>query len=339
MHEQTITTLPAYPSTLVVRSTTTTGLDLVLAAWLDAKAGRSGSAKTLVAYRETLRDFRALLHGQGLDLDGPVPELATFAQALAGATHTSGRGRPARDGMVSPNTFNQRLAILSSFYAFALRRGVLTANPIALCERRRVQAYAGARALDYGDVRERLARIDRTEPIGARDYALLAVLLQTGRRAAEVGGLRVGDLAPQSGGALLVTFVRCKGDKQMRDLLPVPMAGAVMSWLRLAYGGDLPALPAEAPVWISLSANGSRGTPLRHKALSAICARRLGVSTVHATRHTYARAMEDAGAKVSAIQGRLGHSSLATTGRYLAALRSAENEHAGAVAGLLGLDT
>jgi hypothetical protein len=47
--------------------------------------------------------------------------------------------------------------------------------------------------------------------------------------------------------------------------------------------------------------------------------------------------MEDAGAKVSDIQGRLGHSSLATTGRYLAALRSAENPHGEKVADLLGL--
>jgi integrase len=330
--------IPRGPVALV-RSAPNPAPDLLIAAWLDAKSGRSGSAKTLAAYRETLRAFRALLGRHDLDLDGPTPELATLAQAFAGATHPSGRGRPARDGVVSPSTFNQRLAILSSFYTFAMRRGGLGANPIALCERRRVQAYAGARALDYKEVRERLARIDRNTPLGARDYALLAVLLQTGRRAGEVGGLLVADLLPRPGGALLVTFTRCKGDKQMRDLLPAPVAGAVVTWLRLAYGGDLPALPREAPVWISLSPNRSGGTPLRHKALSAICARRLGISTVHATRHTYARAMEDAGAKVSDIQGRLGHGSLATTGRYLAALRGAENEHAGAVAGLLGLES
>jgi integrase len=47
--------------------------------------------------------------------------------------------------------------------------------------------------------------------------------------------------------------------------------------------------------------------------------------------------MEDAGAKISEIQARLGHSSLATTGRYLAALRSAENPQAEKVAEMLGL--
>jgi len=47
--------------------------------------------------------------------------------------------------------------------------------------------------------------------------------------------------------------------------------------------------------------------------------------------------MEDAGAKVSEIQARLGHESLATTGRYLAALKQADNKHADALATLFGL--
>ena len=48
--------------------------------------------------------------------------------------------------------------------------------------------------------------------------------------------------------------------------------------------------------------------------------------------------MEDAGAKVSEIQARLGHASLATTGRYLAALSQADNAHAEAIVGLFGIE-
>jgi integrase/recombinase XerC len=48
--------------------------------------------------------------------------------------------------------------------------------------------------------------------------------------------------------------------------------------------------------------------------------------------------MEDAGAKVSDIQARLGHNSLATTGRYLAALRRADNLYADELARLMGFD-
>lgn len=46
--------------------------------------------------------------------------------------------------------------------------------------------------------------------------------------------------------------------------------------------------------------------------------------------------MENVGAKVTDIQARLGHESLATTGRYLAALKQAENVHAETLASLFG---
>ena len=63
------------------------------------------------------------------------------------------------------------------------------------------------------------------------------------------------------------------------------------------------------------------------------------MSTVHSLRHTFAQGMEDVGAKVSDIQARLGHSSLATTGRYLQALKRSKNAQADALAELFGLDS
>ena len=111
-------------------------VDLAIAAWLDAKRQRSGSAKTARAYHDTITAFRALLRGRGLELDGDTAALALLAQAWAG------QGEP------QPSTYNQRLAILSSFYKFGRKQGLLAGdNPIDRVERRRVQAYAGARAL------------------------------------------------------------------------------------------------------------------------------------------------------------------------------------------------
>jgi integrase len=62
------------------------------------------------------------------------------------------------------------------------------------------------------------------------------------------------------------------------------------------------------------------------------------LDNVHVLRHSFARALEDADAKVSEIQSRLGHESLATMGRYLAALRANENPYADALAALFGLE-
>jgi integrase len=55
-------------------------------------------------------------------------------------------------------------------------------------------------------------------------------------------------------------------------------------------------------------------------------------------RHTFAATTESVGAKVSDIQHRLGHASLATSGRYLAGQKSAVNMHADTVAALYGVE-
>ena len=74
------------------------------------------------------------------------------------------------------------------------------------------------------------------------------------------------------------------------------------------------------------------------QAIADVCQKRLGISKVHALIHSFARAMEDSGAKVSEIQARLEHISLATTGRYLAALSQADNAHTEAIVGLFGIE-
>ena len=56
-------------------------LALAIAAWLDAKGKRSDSAKTRIAYADTLASFRATCLAVGLDLDaGDVRALALVAR-------------------------------------------------------------------------------------------------------------------------------------------------------------------------------------------------------------------------------------------------------------------
>jgi integrase len=306
-------------------------LELAIAAWLEEKTRRS--AKTRRAYLDTMQRFRWALQHVGLDLDSEPERVADVAQAWVGQPWGT-----LRQG-VSANTRNQRLAILSSFYTHARkRRHLLGDNPMALLDRESVQSYAKAQPLDAGDVAGRLAAIDRRTPAGARDYALLVLALQTGRRASELASLRWGDVeSAGADGRLTLTWQHCKGGKLMRDVLPPAVGQALLAWLHVAYGDELEALAQEAPVWRSLARNGSRGQALGVQSLADIWQKRLRTSKVHATRHSFAHAMETVGAKVSDIQARLGHASLQTTGRYLAALGSAENAHGEALAALFGV--
>lgn len=95
-------------------------------------------------------------------------------------------------------------------------------------------------------------------------------------------------------------------------------------------------LSPDAPIWVSLSRN-NQGKALTTWGIGDICQRRIGTAQVHTLRHTFARLLEDTGAKVSFIQSKLGHESLATTGRYLAALKADENPHGDDLAALMGL--
>jgi integrase len=177
------------------------------------------------------------------------------------------------------------------------------------------------------------------------DYALLAILFQTGRRLSEVVALRWGHVQVQ-GKKVTLVFEHCKGGKTMRDTLSMPVATALLEWLSVAYDGNLRALQKDAPLWISFTRRSASKEdaaptippPLTPRSVANICEKHLGISKVHVTRHTWARTMEDVGAKISDIQAWLGHESLATTGRYLAALKQAENTHADTLASLFGLD-
>lgn len=308
--------------TLAPQSSPDDRVATAIASWLDAKRERSGSEKTLVAYQRAIHHFRRHCRERSLDLDSPPQAIAHIAEKWAAA------------GQVAAATFNQRLAILSSFYAYCERYDLLSVgNPAQRIERRPVQAYGAVQALEYQEVARRLARIERGTLRGKRDYALLVIALTTGRRCAELVGLRMGEV--QRGDVVTLTWSRCKGGKTMHDALAVPVAAALLDYLKALYGPHLAAAPDD-PVWINLSRH-QEGQPLTTRSVARICKAHLGITRVHRLRHTFARAMEDAGAKLSDIQARLGHSSLATTSRYLTALRSAENPQAGALASLFGV--
>lgn len=304
-------------------------LDTMVRAWLHAKRGRTNSEATEARYAATLATFRALLHTQGIDLDGDTALVATLAQGWAASSVS---GEP-----VAPATYNQRIATLSSFYRHVIRQGLFVdtqgnarANPIDRIDRRQVQAYATARAMSRTFITERLAAISLDTLTGLRDAALLWLTLTTGRRLSEVAGIRREHLT-LDGDNLVVTFPRAKGGKVLRDELAPEVASLLALYLRTL--DEVMPTHATGAVWVAIGPHG-RGKALHKRSLERICEQRLGTSHFHALRHTFAHAMEDVGAKISEIQARLGHSSIAVTGVYLARLSSEKNPYAGAIAAL-----
>ena len=176
--------------------------------------------------------------------------------------------------------------------------------------------------------------IDRSTLSGKRDYALLVIALHTGRRVTELASLHWTDLV-FAVDKVTLTFQRTKGGKTASDTLSAPASCALLDYLNAIYGVDLVDVPAETLIWLSFSRQ-NKGRAISGQTIADICYKHLGTSKVHTLRHTFAHTMERSGAPVSEIQARLGHESHATTGRYLTALKRAENPYAKNSAACLG---
>lgn len=303
-------------------------VDFAISAWLDEKRGLSHSRNTERVYQTTMQSFRNACLSVGVDLDAPAQQIALLAQAWAGRAGTK---EPA------PSTFNQRRGVISSFYEYCLRHELLglRVNPIRRVKPHKVYTYGNVTPLGSEILRQGLSEIDTGGLAGKRDYAILVVALTTGRRLNEIASIRWEDLQ-FDGNSVAVVFPNAKGGKVMRDRLTPAVSAALHDYLSgLAAHGLVGS--QHGAVFLSLARNDSHGKPLTVRSIESICERRLGTSRVHSLRHSFAHMMEDAGATTSEIQHRLGHANIATTGIYLAALRSDENKHADDLACILGL--
>lgn len=163
------------------------------------------------------------------------------------------------------------------------------------------------KALDPTEVRAVLASPDRRTVIGARDYAVLVLMLRLGLRACEVAALTLDDLDWTRG----EISVRGKG-RTSRLPLPRDVGEAVVAWLRrrrrvpsraVFLCGRAPYRAACASTIISLA-----GRALRAAGVPA--------GGGHRLRHTAATMMLRRGASMTEIAQVLRHRHIDTTAIY-----------------------
>jgi site-specific recombinase XerD len=322
-------------------------VDIAIKQWLDAKHKHTQSLRTYETYENTLQEFRAALQSQGLDLDSVQAQddkrsmqimrdqVKQIAQLFAGFSK--------RNCQVKPSTMNHRYAVLSSFYSFCIKQEWLDYNPIEHLERSKVESYTDRKALDFDDVAAMFDRFDMNKPEDMRDCALLAIALQTGHRVTALAGLRWKHVSVRRGIATLY-FERCKGNKNATVELDGKASKALMRWLHKHYGQQLGRLPGESPLWVSLARGcdprtmqPSYGQALSIQAIGQICQKWTGTAHVHRLRNTFVMGMLESGASLREIQGKLLHSSMATTSGYVDKLTEAKNAHAGDLSKLFNI--
>lgn len=216
-------------------------------------------------------------------------------------------------------TRNARLAALHTFARF-----LATEQPDHLAELQRVLGVPfkrGARnePIQYLEPQEAealLKSINRSTPSGKRDYALFALMLNTGARVQEILDLRLCDIRTDP-----PHQVRLHGKGGKIRLCPIwPQTARLLQELsnRAAHSGD-----GEAPLFVNrqggkLTRFGVRYLLKKHIAVGAKATSTLREKRIHphSLRHTTAIFLLKAGVDFATISQWLGHASLNTTMTY-----------------------
>jgi integrase len=161
--------------------------------------------------------------------------------------------------------------------------------------------------------------------VGLRDRAIILTLVLTGRRRAEVLGMKAGNLNTE-GNRIYYTY-RGKGGKKGHRELPGPVLDAIRAALG-AFGKDLATMLPEESLWPSRSRWGKGltsgtfyGNLQRYFRLAGITP-----AGVHIFRHTAAKLRRDAGETVEDVSRFLDHSSLTVTTVYLRRLEGERDQ-------------
>ena len=258
---------------------------------------RGLSSHTVDAYRRDLSQFFSFCGRLGLDDVGAVDRV------VLRRFHANLLTRGYADRSVA-----RKASAIRSFYADAVRRGLVSTDPSASLPTRK-RPIRLPKALPSAGLAAMLDAVDGDEPVAVRDRAVLEVLYATGVRVSELAGLRVGDVA----GADLIRVVG-KGDKER----VVPLVGPARVALDRYLATGRPSLVTAASgtaLWL-----GTRGRPLDTRGVRRLVRDRLGTFP-HALRHSFATHLLEGGADLRTVQELLGHIELATTQIYTAVSR------------------
>ncbi len=277
------------------------GLQLpnLVEAYLLACQSEGKSPNTIRWYEQKLRGFLDFLRSRRLALDpaGITPEAVRGFIVHLQSTD------------ISPFTTRGYVQVVKGAFTWLEEEGYVHENPVRRVRLPRTPRYV-VKPLGEQEVQALLMAVDpRTAP-GARDLALLLLLLDTGMRLGELAGLSLADGESALRDGMLKVF-----GKGARERL-VPVGATAQNALRRYLQLHRPQGYLDS---LFLASN---GRPLSDEGIRQVVrrvARRAGVAGVHPhkLRHTSALTFLRAGGDVFVLQRILGHSTLAMTRNYV----------------------
>ena len=295
---------------------------------IDRATGKP-SVHTVKAYRQDFAAIAAVLTG------GRPAELA-----LADITRESMRAAfAAYAPSHEPASIRRCWSTWNVLCDFLYTAELIAANPMPLVGRPK-PAKTLPKALPQPAVAALIAALqaDRDSPRATawfeRDLALILTALLAGLRADELRRADVGDIRTATGGGAVIG-VRGKGSKDRSVPIEADLLSVIEDYLdsgarrfptttRSSAGQGLSRWPANAPLFVGRDGERITRGALQSRVRRAF--RRAGPAAqpvrgalVHGLRHTYATELANAEVSVYTLMKLLGHESMATSQRYVAA--------------------
>lgn len=292
--------MPAEHLTVLKKGAPPCPLDTALAGFLlDRQAARC-TRKTLQHYEYSAGHFVAWLKERG------VPDLAHITPSHVRAYLVSLQERGLKD-----TTQHAQARGIKAWLNWLVKEGELAESPMRRVAMPRLERRIPA-PFTLDDVRKLLAACDRKTGVGARNYALVLVLLDTGLRAAECAALRVGDIDMRTGLATIMG----KGGKQRQVRVGNRARAALLRYL------DLGRPQAGDPLWRAYGLQGAvkQGLTLHGLQMALVrLGRKAGVTPCgpHRFRRTFALWCLRDGMDLHSLRLLMGHSDLDVLQRYL----------------------
>jgi site-specific recombinase XerD len=278
-------------------ATVRTGLDFAFEGFMLSREAMRCTAKTLEHYQYTLGSFTDYL------ADQDVHDVAEITPHDIRAYLVGLQRRGLKD-----TTQHIHARGIRAWLNWLVDEGELDTSPMRRVAMPRLEKRIPP-PFSPQEVQTLLAACDQRTVLGARNYAIILTLLDTGLRAAEFCSLHVGDLDMRSG----LCTVLGKGSKQRTVRVGARARGAIVKML--AMRGDV---TPDEPLWAGRTGQGIAIHGLQ--TMLHRLGRRVGVMPCapHRLRRTFALWCLRDGMDLHSLRMLMGHSTLDVLQRYLA---------------------
>ena len=281
-----------------------TGSDAVVIARFQERLRADGRAiSTVRAYGMLAEKFVAFVNTRGglARLDADV--VAAFVATLSG---------------YQVKTVEQKLCAVRSFLRFASADGLVDATVLDVVPAVRSSRQARIPSVwDPGDVARILEAVDRGNPCGKRDYAIILLVARLGLRGVDVKRLEFADF-DWPGNRLSV--VQAKTGHRVQLPLLKEVGWAVIDYIRHGRPAcDCPQVFVRhtAPIGAFSDQDHLHQILVKHARVAHVAVGEHRRHGMHSLRHSLATRLMEDGTPVEQIADILGHQSVASTGVYL----------------------